>query len=101
MCTLCRAAPAESPSTTCPRCSAGLPGQLSPPLLDALTRNALRAIGGDDEARKVRKAALAVRCPACKAGPGSDCTRPSHGGAARTKALHPSRLEAAAGPRAA
>lgn len=100
MCTLCRTVPAVSGSTTCTKCGSGLPGRPGAQRLAELSAGAFRSIGGDDEARRQRKAALAVRCPFCKAPPGSDCKKSSHRGTTRT-APHPSRLEAAAGPKAA
>lgn len=99
-CTLCRTAEAEFHRTTCPKCSAELPERLSPPLLAALSANAYRAIGGNDAERQRRKAALTVRCPFCKASPGSDCKKASYRGVVRT-APHPSRFEAATGSKAA
>lgn len=66
--------------------------------LAGLISDAFRAIGDDDEKRRVRRTALSIRCPFCHAAPQSPCTRPARGGQVPTKAPHPSRVEAATRP---
>lgn len=89
-CTLCRESAAEYPTTTCAACARST-GRVVVSLRPS----------EDSDARMLRRAALAVRCPFCKASPGSECSKPGRRGRERTKQHHPSRVDAAAGRKAA